>query len=167
MDQVSILVISLVVAAIVIVFMGVKTVPQGQAYTVERFGREILAAAPEYTPAVSALEEMFASGVKPLEVGEVLEPLYRMQGNWDQLLNVQEVQVDVAVGLVPRELDLEHARGRRLDRHGAARRFALVIGDAELQLEGPRRVEEERSARPRRGRRSGRRTDGAGGNRPE
>jgi tetratricopeptide (TPR) repeat protein len=56
--------------------------------------REILAAAPEYTPAVSALEEMFATGVKPLQVGEVLEPLYRMQGNWDQLLNVQEVQVE-------------------------------------------------------------------------
>ncbi len=56
--------------------------------------REILAAAPEYAPAVTALEEMFASGVKPLEVGEVLEPLYRMQGNWDQLLNVQEVQVE-------------------------------------------------------------------------
>jgi len=56
--------------------------------------REILAAAPEYAPAVSALEEMFASGVRPLEVGEVLEPLYRMQGNWDQLLNVQEVQVE-------------------------------------------------------------------------
>ncbi len=55
--------------------------------------REILAAAPEYSPAVSALEELFASGVRPLEVGEVLEPLYRMQGNWDQLLNVQEVQV--------------------------------------------------------------------------
>jgi len=56
--------------------------------------REILAAAPEYTPAVSALEEMFASGVRPLEVGEVLEPLYRMQGDWDQLLNVQAVQVE-------------------------------------------------------------------------
>ncbi|MGB5310677.1 MAG: tetratricopeptide repeat protein, partial [Polyangiales bacterium] len=56
--------------------------------------RDILAAAPEYAPAVSALEEMFASGVRPLEVGEVLEPLYRMQGNWDQLLNVQEVQVE-------------------------------------------------------------------------
>jgi tetratricopeptide (TPR) repeat protein len=56
--------------------------------------REILAAAPEYTPAVDALEGMFADGVKPLAVGEVLEPLYRMQGSWDQLLNVQEVQVE-------------------------------------------------------------------------
>jgi tetratricopeptide (TPR) repeat protein len=56
--------------------------------------REIIAAAPEYSPAVSALEDLFASGVRPLEIGEVLEPLYRMRGNWDQLLNVQEVQVE-------------------------------------------------------------------------
>jgi regulator of protease activity HflC (stomatin/prohibitin superfamily) len=39
MDQVQILVIMVVVAAIAIIFMGVKTVPQGRAYTVERFGR--------------------------------------------------------------------------------------------------------------------------------
>ncbi len=56
--------------------------------------REIVAAAPEYVPAVSALEGMFAQGVRPLEIGEVLEPLYRMQGNWDRLLSVQEVQVE-------------------------------------------------------------------------
>ena len=56
--------------------------------------REIIAAAPEYLPAVSALEELFSKGVRPLEIGEVLEPLYRMQGNWNQLLNVQEVQVE-------------------------------------------------------------------------
>ncbi|KPK16922.1 MAG: hypothetical protein AMJ62_03270 [Myxococcales bacterium SG8_38] len=56
--------------------------------------REIIAAAPEYAPAVSALEGLFASGVRPLEIGEVLEPLYRMQGNWSQLLNVQEAQVE-------------------------------------------------------------------------
>ncbi len=55
--------------------------------------REIVAAAPEYEPAVDALEDLFAEGVKPLEIGEVLEPLYRMQGNWDRLLNVHEVQV--------------------------------------------------------------------------
>ena len=56
--------------------------------------REIVAAAPEYAPAVSALEDLFSNGVRPMEIGEVLEPLYRMQGNWDQLLNVQEVQVE-------------------------------------------------------------------------
>ncbi len=56
--------------------------------------REIIAAAPEYSPAVSALEDLFAGGVRPLEIGEVLEPLYRMQGNWDRLLSVQEIQVE-------------------------------------------------------------------------
>ncbi|MBW2190179.1 MAG: tetratricopeptide repeat protein, partial [Deltaproteobacteria bacterium] len=55
---------------------------------------EIIAAAPEFSPAVSALEGLFSSGVQPLEIGEVLEPLYRMQGNWGQLLSVQEVQVE-------------------------------------------------------------------------
>ena len=43
---------------------------------------------------MSALEDLFSSGVQPLEIGEVLEPLYRMQGNWGQLLSVQEVQVE-------------------------------------------------------------------------
>ena len=56
--------------------------------------REIIAAAPEYSPAVSALEDLFAGGVRPLQIGEVLEPLYRMQGNWDRLLSIQEVQVE-------------------------------------------------------------------------
>ena len=55
---------------------------------------EIIAAAPEYTPAVSALESLLADGVRPIEIGEVLEPLYRMQGEWDRVLNVQEVQVE-------------------------------------------------------------------------
>ncbi len=56
--------------------------------------REIIAAAPEFSPAVSALEELFAGGVRPTEIGEVLEPLYRMQGDWTRLLTVQEVQVE-------------------------------------------------------------------------
>ncbi|MGB5416177.1 MAG: tetratricopeptide repeat protein, partial [Polyangiales bacterium] len=56
--------------------------------------REIIAAAPEFSPAVTALEDLFSQGVQPMAIGEVLEPLYRMQGNWDQLLNVQEVQVE-------------------------------------------------------------------------
>ncbi|MEM7434679.1 MAG: tetratricopeptide repeat protein [Myxococcota bacterium] len=56
--------------------------------------REIIAAAPEFEPAVSALEDLFAGGVRPMQIGEVLEPLYRMQGNWDRLITVQEVQVE-------------------------------------------------------------------------
>ena len=55
--------------------------------------REIVAAAPEHHQAVNALEQLFDQGVRPLEVGEVLEPLYRMNEQWDRLLSVQEVQV--------------------------------------------------------------------------
>jgi len=56
--------------------------------------QEILAAAPEHTPAMSALELLFAEGIRPLRIGEILEPLYRMQESWDRLLNVHEVQLN-------------------------------------------------------------------------
>ncbi|MEM9069478.1 MAG: tetratricopeptide repeat protein [Myxococcota bacterium] len=56
--------------------------------------QEILAAAPEHTPAMGALELLFAEGVRPLKIGEILEPLYRMQEAWDRLLNVHELQMN-------------------------------------------------------------------------
>ena len=59
---------------------------------IERY-QEILAAAPEHQPAMSALELLFAEGIHPLRIGEILEPLYRMQEQWDRLLNVHEVQL--------------------------------------------------------------------------
>lgn len=55
--------------------------------------RDILAAAPEYQPAVQSLELLFAEGQAPLEIGEILEPLYRMQGSWGALIGVHEVQL--------------------------------------------------------------------------
>ncbi len=55
--------------------------------------KEILAAAPEHSPALSALELLFAEGVRPLDIGEILEPLYRMQEAWDRLCNVHEMQL--------------------------------------------------------------------------
>lgn len=55
--------------------------------------KEILAAAPEHAPALSALENLFENGVQPLAIGEVLEPLYRMSENWERLVGVQEVQL--------------------------------------------------------------------------
>jgi tetratricopeptide (TPR) repeat protein len=55
--------------------------------------KEILAAAPEHAPALSALESLFENGVQPLAIGEVLEPLYRMSENWERLVGVQEVQL--------------------------------------------------------------------------
>ncbi|MEM1417094.1 MAG: tetratricopeptide repeat protein, partial [Myxococcota bacterium] len=55
--------------------------------------QDILAAAPEHGDALLALEALFSRGVEPLRVGEILEPLYRMQESWDKLLTVQEVQL--------------------------------------------------------------------------
>ncbi len=65
--------------------------------------REILAAAPEHGPSLSALELLFAEGVRPSAIGEVLEPLYRMQESWDKLVNVHEIQ-----------LNYEHDAGERV-----------------------------------------------------
>lgn len=56
--------------------------------------RDILAAAPEHGPSLSALELLFAEGVRPSAIGEVLEPLYRMQESWDKLVNVHEIQLN-------------------------------------------------------------------------
>lgn len=56
--------------------------------------KEILAAAPEHAPALAALEQLFAEGVEPLVIAEVLEPLYRMQESWERLLGVQEVRLE-------------------------------------------------------------------------
>jgi tetratricopeptide (TPR) repeat protein len=55
--------------------------------------REILAAEPSYRPAVQALEQLFAEGQLPMEIGDVLEPLYRMSGAWSSLIGVHEVQL--------------------------------------------------------------------------
>jgi tetratricopeptide (TPR) repeat protein len=65
----------------------------GQVDTaIERY-QEILAAAPEHEPARRALEDLFAQGVSPLRIGEILEPLYRMNEAWDRLIGVHEVQL--------------------------------------------------------------------------
>ncbi len=55
--------------------------------------REILSVAPEHLPSLAALEKLFAAGVQPLVIGEILEPLYRMAEQWGRLLSVHEVQL--------------------------------------------------------------------------
>jgi tetratricopeptide (TPR) repeat protein len=55
--------------------------------------KEILAAAPEHQPALEALEALFAEGVEPLRIGEILEPLYRMAESWERLIDVHTVQL--------------------------------------------------------------------------
>lgn len=55
--------------------------------------RDILATAPDHAPTVAALEALFAAGVDPIGIGEVLEPHYRAQGAWGPLLDLQEARV--------------------------------------------------------------------------
>ncbi len=59
---------------------------------IEQF-REILSAAPEHAPALGALEGLFADGARPLVIGEILEPLYRMSEAHDRLIGVHTVQL--------------------------------------------------------------------------
>ncbi len=55
--------------------------------------REVLAAAPEQTETVEALEALFAAGTKQVEIGEILEPIYRASGEWEKLRSVFEAQL--------------------------------------------------------------------------
>ncbi|MFO0614054.1 MAG: tetratricopeptide repeat protein [Polyangiaceae bacterium] len=55
--------------------------------------REVLAAAPEHTSTLEALEGLFSAGVHQVEIGEILEPLYQSAGEWDKLANVLEAEL--------------------------------------------------------------------------
>ena len=55
--------------------------------------RDVLSAAPEHTATLEALEALFSSGVKQVEIGETLEPLYRGSSEWEKLSRVYEAQL--------------------------------------------------------------------------
>ncbi|HSN99926.1 MAG TPA: tetratricopeptide repeat protein, partial [Candidatus Nanopelagicales bacterium] len=55
--------------------------------------REVLNAAPEHTPTLEALEGLFAAGIKQMEIGEILEPLYQAAGEWEKLSGVLEAEL--------------------------------------------------------------------------
>ncbi len=55
--------------------------------------RGVLDAAPEHVNTLAALEALFATGVKQLEIAEILEPLYRAAGEWEKLSRVYEAQL--------------------------------------------------------------------------
>jgi len=57
--------------------------------------REILAAVPEHREAREALENLFAKDIEVGTISEILEPLYRMQGDWDRLIVVQQAALRV------------------------------------------------------------------------
>jgi tetratricopeptide (TPR) repeat protein len=55
--------------------------------------RDVINAAPEHVPALEALEALFTSGQKQVEISEILEPLYRGTGEWEKLGRVYEAQL--------------------------------------------------------------------------
>jgi golgin subfamily B member 1 len=55
--------------------------------------REILVQAPTHSPTLGALELLFADGQFQVEIGGILEPLYRDAAEWEKLHKVHEVQL--------------------------------------------------------------------------
>ena len=53
----------------------------------------MLAAAPEHQSALEAIEQLFASGTKQVEIAGVLEPLYQTAAEWEKLHKVYEAQL--------------------------------------------------------------------------
>ena len=55
--------------------------------------REVISAAPEHEDTLRALEALFESGTKQLEIGEILEPLYQASSEWEKLIRVREAEL--------------------------------------------------------------------------
>ena len=55
---------------------------------------EVLNAAPEHTASREALEGLFDEGVKQVEIGRLLEPLYQSMGEWEKLVQIHHAQLD-------------------------------------------------------------------------
>jgi tetratricopeptide (TPR) repeat protein len=88
--------------------------------------RDVLNAAPEHEATMAALEALFASGVKQMEIGEILEPLYRQANEWEKLSRVYEAQL--AHTPAQRAPDSEGPGGQE-DRLAAYYRIAELFED--------------------------------------
>jgi len=55
--------------------------------------REVIQQAPDHPATLEALEGLFASGIKQIEIGETLAPLYESTGDWEKLTRVYEAQL--------------------------------------------------------------------------
>ncbi len=90
--------------------------------------REVINAAPEHGETLMALEGLFESGTKQLEIASILEPLYQSMAEWEKLLRVREAQLmhtadpDDRIGMYYRIA--EDAEERLLD---AALAFAVYV----------------------------------------
>ena len=85
--------------------------------------REILGAAPEHQATLAALELLFAEGTKQLEIAEIVEPLYRVSGDWAKLAGIYEVHLskitepDARIEMIERIAELHEDK---LADHGRA-----------------------------------------------
>jgi tetratricopeptide (TPR) repeat protein len=60
--------------------------------------RDVLAASTEHKPTLEALEGLFASSPKQLDIAEILEPIYRQAGEFEKLAAVYEAQLAHTTG---------------------------------------------------------------------
>src|SRR6185369_14050444 len=60
--------------------------------------KEVLTAAPEHMATLEALEGLFAAGIKQIEIGEILEPLYQAAAEWEKLAGVLEAELTHLAG---------------------------------------------------------------------
>jgi tetratricopeptide (TPR) repeat protein len=60
--------------------------------------REVITQAPDHQPTLEALEGLFANGVKQIEIGEILAPLYENTGDWEKLSRVLEAELAQLAG---------------------------------------------------------------------
>ncbi len=55
--------------------------------------REVISQAPDHPSTLEALEGLFSNGVKQIEIGEILAPLFEATGEWEKLSRVLEAQL--------------------------------------------------------------------------
>jgi tetratricopeptide (TPR) repeat protein len=60
--------------------------------------RDVINAEPGHESSLQALEALFTSGVKQVEIGEILEPLYRSMSEWEKLATVHVAQLEHTKG---------------------------------------------------------------------
>jgi tetratricopeptide (TPR) repeat protein len=98
--------------------------------------REVISAAPEHEDTLRALEALFESGIKQLEIGEILEPLYQSTSEWEKLIRVREAELahtsDPAQRIVMYHRIAEDAEERLLDPVLAFNVYVRAIKEAPL-----------------------------------
>ena len=125
--------------------------------------RDVLSAAPEHeNDARGASKGSSRSGIKQLEIGEILEPLYRAAGEWEKLVGVHEAQLahtptDPASRGAPRDV-LPHRGAPRGASSSTVRSARRATSARSRSTRSTRRRARRSSASPARSTAAGRRS---------